>query len=345
MRDENMKTPEIHALKLLGEQFDMAIARVEAAEGAAPRRARTWPSLVPQRRLARAALAAAMACAIALLVYSLAIDTGRTPAPEEALAGVAATARLQPMPADDQYTYTRALTLDRLQPVEPVEPGVEPGPPGAPLLITAERRSWVSIDRPGLVINRAISVRSADPGQPVGEDLRKRTLDSVTEFEHPRLRSYKFGDRSYTRAEIVRIPTDPTEIVERLSTDIEAESPDQRAFELWESITETLTRATAPLPPELRAGLIDSLALIPGVETLGSDVNVDGRSGIGFSMTAQGIEQTIVFDEETADVLLAKSMIATREAARNFEQAVGSLISRYQLLETAIVDELPPGVR
>lgn len=347
MRDENMNTPPIRALTLLGEQFDAAIARVEAAESA-PRRVRSWPWPLPQRRLARVAMAAAVACAIGLLVYSLSLDTGHTPSPEEALAEVAATARLQPMPADGQYTYTRALVVDRPLPVDRPDDGDEPPAPGAPQLVTSERRSWVSIDRPGLVISKVLSVRPADPGKPVDAGLRDRMPESETKFEHPRLRAYKFGDRSYTRAEILRIPADPAAIIERLGAETEAESPDQRAFELWQSITQTLTRATAPLPPELRAGLIDALALVPGVRMLDDDVTARGRTGREFALIAQGVEQSIVFDTETADVLRTKMTVVTAAAARNFDQPVDSLLERYELIETTIVDELgavdAPGV-
>lgn len=359
MSERRDDIPRIHALALLGEQFELAIERVEAAEAAAElgrerrggkRRERPterrgewrgFGSLLPRRRTARAALAAAFACIAALLVYALALESGPAPSPEEALAEVSEIARLQPMPADDEFTYTRASVVSRILPSASIGSGRENDAPGAPLLVTSDRRSWVSIGRPGLVIDRAVSIRPADPAETVDAERREQMLRSATLFEHPRLARYKFGSRSLTRAKIVRVPTDPRAIVDRLNAELSAQDPDARAAELWTAIEQTLTRATAPLPPELRAGLIDALALVPGVEVTEDEVETGGRTGREFTLNAGGIEQRLVFDVETAEVLRSQKTVATQRAARDFDQPVGSLLESYELIESAIAEEIP----
>lgn len=342
MSERRTDIPQIRALALLGEQFDLALDRVDAAETAkAARRARRgWTIALPRPRAARTAIAVAMACIAALLVYSLAIDTGRTPAPAEALADVSSVARLQPLPADDQFTYTRATIVSRRAPVQPIGSGHEEDAPGAPVLITSDRRAWISVSRPGVVVDRATSVKAADPNGTVDPALRERALGGPNNFERPKLGSYRLGSRNYTRATIVRQPTDPQAIISRLKADLRDTKPDQRSASLWAAITRSLTLESAPLPPKLRAGLIDSLALVPGVEVAG-DRNVGGRPGRAFSLDSGGVKQTVVFDTETAEVLLSTTTVSTSDAAGAFEQPVGSLLESYELVESGIVDSIP----
>jgi hypothetical protein len=206
------------------------------------------------------------------------------------------------------------------------------------MLVASERETWLSIARPGLVRTRRLAVRYADGRHAAGAD---GLAAAEVEARYPAVGAYRIGARSYTREQLKRFPTEPHAIVDRLTDELSATLPADRPVALWQALTTPLTATSPTLPPELRAGLVRALGLLPNVRALGEVETPSGEHGEGFVMVDQGLRQTIVFDDETSAVLFSETSIVSPDIARKRGWPVGTVISRYELLDQRVVDAIP----
>ncbi len=331
MHGHELSRTGIAVLDRLGESFDLALEREAMRE----REAARAPQARWRRRPALAISLAVAACALAIVSVGLwLVGQGGPLSLDDAIARVARTAIAQSPPPEDEYVYTRSRWLENMLTAESRPSETTP----VPMLVASERQTWLSIGRPGLVQIRRISVRYGD-----GHSTRSRSAAPPVEFEsrYPAAGAYRIGSRSYTWAQLARFPTEPRAIVERLTNELSATMPADRPVALWQALTLPLTAPSPTLPPELRAGLVRAIGTLPNVRALGEVETPSGKRGQGFVMLDQGLRQTIVFDDNTSAVLFSETEVASLDAARKLGWPVGTVISRYELLEQRLVDELP----
>ncbi|MGH2906834.1 MAG: hypothetical protein ACRDKI_08710 [Solirubrobacterales bacterium] len=316
----------IAALDRLGANYDIALAAVAEREAQAPARLLRLPAR-PRWRVSTV-FAAAAVCVAAVVVLSYSLLTGNESllTTDAAIAQVAQVAKIQTLPPDDAYVFTRARTL------ETQFGGTATTAPSA-YFVTSERQSWLSVARKGLIEVNRLSVR-APAGQPPNLG---RTL---TRIPYPALGAYEIGQGRYTRAQLDGFPRDPKQIYAKLSSEIPGNQADARTFLLWEAVTKPLTSAVAPLPPALRSGLIGALGMVPGVKTDGQVTDPRGNEGIGFTLDTQGLDLQIIFDKQDSAVLFEQEKVATPTPGRTLP--VGTTTARYQLLDQQVVNQIPP---
>lgn len=310
--------PDLPILDELGGDLRAAFRRHER------RRRRRWAALP----------VAAVAGAAALLIG---LDSGSVaPRPATATAAEllrraahAAQTAPAPFPRADQYYYVRTLATN-LAAREPPERGMA-------ALVTKERRTWSSLDRPGRLRERFVSAQfpASTPAQRAELERAIHQNDQPPGEIDP-ARHYFLGDVELTRQELLDFPTDPRTIYERLRARVgnRGRSPEGEVFtEIGDALRES------PAPAPLRAGLYGALALIPGVERVGDATDRAGRRGVAVAFTEVGERSELIFDPATSE-MLAERTVLTRPSA-GYGLAAGTVIADTAYLERAVVDELP----
>jgi hypothetical protein len=188
------------------------------------------------------------------------------------------------------------------------------------------------------------------PGSPL--------FDSQSNFGP--MSKYLIGSEFLSAAQVAEYPTDPKQIYKRIH---DAVSKGNAAFvqrqrakghpipktidpnvAVWRFITDPFIAATPPLPPKLRAGLVQALGEIPGVTTSGAQTDRLGRSGTAFALDAGGTHQEVIFDPATSALLSSESVITEPSAIERapFRRLPkGTMLSSYLMFEQKTVDRAP----
>jgi hypothetical protein len=111
-----------------------------------------------------------------------------------------------------------------------------------------------------------------------------------------------------TPIDLSRLPSDAHELLARAEA---GTLPGMRA-DSGSSDTDTIAGILGLLvqptaSPELRAGLYEAAAMVPGTELLGQVQDETGRSGTGIASTFKGTRVEVIFDPQTSDVLGTKT--------------------------------------
>lgn len=284
-----------------------------------------------RRMLPLGALVMTAVLAVAVLVLRTAAPPAATAA--QALRAVAHVAQASPapMPRDDQFYYVRSrgTWLSMFA-------GVDQQHAHAASLIESDREIWLSADRPGQMVTRVIETRPLTPAdagraQPPampGADGRPQRLGATG--------SYDIGGERLTRAQLLAFPTDPRAIYERVGA-LAGEGGRSAEGRLFDAIGTALRER--PAPAALRAGLYRALALVPGVQLIGTVQDRAGRTGTAVARTEIGIRHELIFDPRTSE-LLADRQVLVDPARAEIDAPAGTIIGDAAYLERAVVDEL-----
>lgn len=139
-----------------------------------------------------------------------------------------------------------------------------------------------------------------------------------------------FGPGEIKFYDLTQAPTDPEALTPLIRGDDLIEHDPGIANTLY-AIGTLLAQGTASA--ELRAGLLQVAASLPGVRSLGTVTDPLGRSGIGFAASRGDVQAELIFDPDTS-VLLAQ-----QRRALAGEQA-GSLLEWQAYTGSGIVDQI-----
>jgi hypothetical protein len=291
------------------------------ARGSAGRRAprgRRW-------KLPVGGLVAAGAAAAAIALVSGAGGGTVTPAPATAAqalerAAVAAQSAPAAFPGPKEFFYVRSRSTVTNVPASAEQTDVLPT-----VRSTFLRESWQSFTRRGLLRERTldVDVLTDDPG------ARGIGPSSPAEGEGISIGRLRFnlGNLQLDREELLRFPTDPRTIYERVRDGVvlRGQTVPQQTFDDL-----TVALGESPAPADLRAGLFRALAFVPGVELLGARTDAAGREGTAVAFSHAGSRQELIFDPRTAVLL------ATRTVTDS-----GRVLGETTYLERRVVGELP----
>ena len=195
---------------------------------------------------------------------------------------------------------------------------------GAPFTVHYEdlMETWIASDGSGRIKVRVIGHSFMDRGE---EARWLHSGSPALPVEEGSDDLYEPGDLSFV--DFGSLPTDPSALDAALASGIPLGSG-SRGFERLDAIGDLLRFAYAP--PEHRAALFEVAAQLPGVVLDGNVVDVEGRTGVGVSLTEGSTKIQLIFDEATSEIL----------AERTFEvQDDGSTVLREEIayLEAGIV--------
>jgi hypothetical protein len=311
------------ALRALGVELDRAMRR---AEQSGPAR-RT-------RRLRGVAFAATLA-ATAAVFFGIGLAghsgplTGQVPV-ADALERAAQAALSAPplMPRDDQYFYVRSEGTQ-----------LEGGVGGVIALETKTVNRWVSADRPNISESRLISTYYPTPRDRRALGPSPGTV-SPSPFQLPPRHGYWIGEHLLTRAQLLSYPTNPRAIYRRLYADTHSGGRIYAEDHVFSEIAESLS--SDPMPAALRSGLYRALALVPGLRLTAHVRDSRGRVGVGASIVRAGVQEQIIFDPATAEMLEERKVVLSPKLA-GLALARGTVINDTTYLGWAITDTAPRG--
>jgi hypothetical protein len=318
--DLNTLTP---ALRTLGVDLSRAMRRAEQSTPAK----RT-------RRLKGLALAATLAAAVAVF-FGIGLAghggslSGQVPV-ADALERAAQAALSAPslMPNDDQYFYVRSEGTQ-----------LEGGAGGVIALETKSDSRWISADRPNISESALISISYPTPRD-------RRALGSTprpalpSPLRLPPRDGYQIGEHLLPRAQVLSYPTEPRSIYRRLYADTHGGSRTAAAEHVFSEIAETLS--SDPMPAALRSGFYRALALVPGLRLTANVHDSKGRVGVGASIVRAGVQEQIVFDPATAEMLEERKVIVNPKLA-DLDATSGMVINDTVYLGWAITNTAPRG--
>lgn len=315
--------------------------------------ARTSRSMVRRcRSLPTGVVFAAVAVTASILaVMSAIVVSGRNAGPlttQEALAQVARSAVERPLPfaRDDQFMHTRSenswmtMFLGGNS-----QDGVEHRSWAA--MQDIERSAWVSVERKGVLVERRSDLHFVT--------ARDRRINEAMNGEAGSSGSRSSGqhvmglapNRGYfmdgeagrlTRNELLAYPTDPQTIYDRALKGLHGAGQGE-ADGVWQSLTGSLFENS--LPPDLRAGMVRALGLIPGVESLGERSDPLGRTGLAFGRMHNGTRDEVIFDPASSLLLYMQTVLVERGAQGLTDWPAGTVIGRTLNREQNVVDEPP----
>lgn len=199
------------------------------------------------------------------------------------------------------------------------------------------RRSWLSTERPGLVETTTIGIERVSGGQPVPEPDSINKVSITT----PPVGRIRFLGELRTLPEIEAIAARPNGIALAVQKDLNDVHPDDRLLGEWDELSSPLKASSTPLPPWVRAKLVEALGEVPGVRSDDEATDPRGREAIAISLDAQGLTSTLMFGRETSE-LLSESVIARDTRAAQLRGVpVGTEINSYLLIESGVTDQLP----
>jgi hypothetical protein len=156
----------------------------------------------------------------------------------------------------------------------------------------------------------------------------------------PPREGYQIGEHLLTRAQLLSYPTDPRAIYKRLYADTRGGSRAAAAQHVFSEISETLS--SDPMPPALRSGFYRALALVPGLRLTANVRDSNGRIGIGASIIRAGVQEQVIFEPASAEMLEERKVILNPKLA-NLDATPGTVINNTTYLDRAITNTAPHG--
>ncbi len=232
------------------------------------------------------------------------------------------------MPRDGQYFYVRSEGTQ-----------IEGGAGGAIALETKTDSRWISADRPNISESKLISIfyPTSRDRQALGSTQRP-VLPSPLQL--PPRGGYEIGEHLLTRAQVLSYPTEPRAIYRRLYADTHGGSRAASAQHVFSEIAETLS--SDPMPAALRSGFYRALALVPGLRLTANVRDSRGRVGVGASIIRAGVQEQIIFDPATAEMLEERKVILNPKLA-DLDATPGMTINDTTYLGWAITGSAPHG--
>lgn len=370
-RDDDTSLPSVERL---GDELDQAFTRAERIESAARERPASR-RVRPRRRLLIPVLAVALViCVISAAAISV---SGRRDAPlttQQALAEVARSTISVPLPNSRQFLYThseqisagssrsgrrdhlgRRLGWMRSNPKYVDDLWSSSGLCGLQRLretgrdYPTERDRELSrrYDAENLFLWRRANRRRRARGL---QPLPQAKLPTEMVFKIPADDDLRFGDETLTPAQLRRFPEEPRAIYKRVhrvtATRPTGSSGDGASNDLNTVIDALGSKLALHITPAARAGMVNSLAYVVGVKSLGRMADPKGRVGYGFGLENRGIRTTVIFDDASGyPVFRRDEVLKARD--RGFYQGwpAGSVIHQRLVLERKIVDRLPRGLK
>lgn len=338
MHDARTDFHDLPILRELGDSLHQAFERSERERAASGSADAAWRR--PRLLLAGGALLTACAVAGAIALTS-GIDAGQvTPTPAtaaEALTQAASAAEhhAAPFPRDDQFYFVRSHTTNLVTSASGDHADTIPT-----ALVTKERSIWTSIERSGRLEERITATRFATRAdEKKWEALGRPSLaatpaSSGTPMPIEPLRQYRLGSIPLTRQQMLDFPTDPQTIYRRLRAEVgnRGNSPDGEVFtELGDALRES------PAPAELRGAIYRTLALVPGIQLIGTVTDRAGRTGTAVALSERGVRQELIFDPETSEMLAEREVLLDPKTAE-LNLPTGTVIADNTYLERAVTD-------
>jgi len=328
-------------------------AELDAAMRSAERRRRP-------RRWERTTVATFGAAAGATVIVAVVLLAGgghnvTTNASAATLARTARAALQRPslFPKDDQYYYVRT------EGTEPTGMSVKTGPSiNAVETVITDR--WQSATRAGRTTTRIVALHFNSPSDSQrwrSEGPKDVQVGSTLTNSLPAFGGYNLADGAFrsplSRHQVFALPTDARHLYARLvptSNELRRATRAQlkQFIEQWgngtlrsafgglafDQIMSTFEEG--PLPPRLQSAFYGALALVPGIQQLGSVRDLAGRTGVGEAYTRHGIRYELIIDPSTG-VLLGEREWATARGT-GFRQ--GSAIENLAYLNAADTNTL-----
>lgn len=361
--------PELSKLRdVLSESYARAESKAASSSG-------TWAT---HRR--RSLVLAVAGVATAVLIATAVISEGdrASIAPltvKEALAAVAEASLDNPQPNRDQYLYQRATNAY-------ISGGSGSwNRNGKPVhkyssLVEAKSESWTSAVHCGLSRHtsvgrkfpterdRKIADRLDRFGRRQFEELnRKRRArgqkplefqywsigmpgqDEVMALPAQDESKVRLGREKLTRRELRSFPTEPAAIYRRVRRATRGYAG-SGAFGQWQAIDEALLNPNLPNSPQLRAGLINALAYVPGVESIGNETDPTGRQGVGFALESDGMRHHVIFDADTGMQMHTELSVVSKSQLRHYGSwPLGTVVFSLTTHERSVVDRPPAGLK
>jgi len=265
-------------------------------------------------------------------------------------ASAGADLRTPPFPRDDQFYYTRSVTLsvqnlDRLI----LKLASADGPSTltradlqgtARGFVLTEHRGWASATRTGRVLRAELEIALLAPH---AQDLwHANGRPSLTPPSMPQAvaatgeHTHRVGNISLSRDQLFEFPSDPRLICERLR----ATRPDDPPKVLTQLVD---ALRSGPKPAALRRGIFGALLLQPNVRAVGSVRDGAGREGLALRYIREDQdsdhEQELILDGRSFE-LIGKRCRALDELARRFGVPAGAVIENTVVLERAVTDQI-----
>lgn len=103
-------------------------------------------------------------------------------------------------------------------------------------------------------------------------------------------------------------PRDPQALLAYFQKKARGKGPSENA-ETWTLITDELR--TGVVPADLRAALYKTAALIPGIEVIGTDVTLDGKTGEAIGLANGNVRDDIIIDPTTG-IMIGERTVALK---------------------------------
>jgi hypothetical protein len=157
---------------------------------------------------------------------------------------------------------------------------------GVLLASAADRQAWRRDGSPGSWnINQETGI--SDPaGYASGGGKVQAGRGSLTNFFGETGAPFVVGDRSYSPQALLNLPSDPTRLKALLLTGY------RHAFGSVDSYLFGVTPGvlTLPVTPQVRSGLYQMLAGLPGVQSLGPVLDAVGQRGVAVALSSHNAD-------------------------------------------------------
>lgn len=261
-------------------------------------------------------------------------------------AAQSAAHRPQPFPTNSQFWYLRSQTTV-WAPILAGLPFHCCTPEQAKRLravpkarVTSETQSWISPDRAGLEKIRVVSVHFPSAAARRRWERLGRPSFLPMEFPTPTVKLapvgkgiYLLGNLELTRDQLLAAPTDPHKLYRRLYA-----AGNGTTAEVFVEIEDTLR--AYPSTARLRAALYRTLALVPGIRLIGSVRDSVGRRGTAVAIVQHGLENELIFNTATSDMLEERSIIVSKHLG-----IPGTITESTTYLQRAVTNTLTPPAR